>query len=61
MYAGVLARNNVEETSNAIENEEYRMVDEKEAVASGVQASSAQLWAAAMGRNAWSWWVPDDT
>lgn len=43
MYAGVLARNNVEETSNAIENEEYRMVDEKEAVASGVQASSAQL------------------
>lgn len=43
MNAGVLARNNVEETSNAIKNEEYRMVDEKEAVASGVQASSAQL------------------
>ena len=43
MCAGVLACNNIEETGNAIENEEYRVVDEKEAVAAGVPASSAQL------------------
>lgn len=43
MYAGVSARNYVKEASNAIENEECRVVDEKEALASGIQATSAQL------------------
>lgn len=42
-HAGVLARNDVKETSNAVENEEYRVVDEEKAVASGFQAASAQL------------------
>ena len=43
MCTGVLACHNIEETSNAIENEEYRVVDEKEAVAAGVPTSCAQL------------------
>ena len=41
IYAGVSARNYVKETSNAIENEEYRVVDEEEAIAFGIQAASA--------------------
>lgn len=36
VYAGVFACNNVEETSNAIEDEEFRVVDEEEAFAAGV-------------------------
>ena len=43
MYAGVSARNYIKEASNAIENEECRVVDEKEALASGIQATSAKL------------------
>lgn len=41
MYAGVSARNYVKEASNATENEECRVVDEEEALASGIQATSA--------------------
>lgn len=41
IHAGVLARNYVKETSNAIENEESRVVDEEEAAASRVQAAGA--------------------
>lgn len=33
--AGVFACDNVEETSNAIEDEEHRVVDEEEAFAAG--------------------------
>lgn len=53
MYAGVFACNHFKEASNAIEDEEHRVVDEEEAIAYGVQATGAQLRASAMGRHAW--------
>lgn len=52
MPTGVFACYNVEEASNAIKDEEHRVVDEEEALASGVQAASTQLRAPAVGRHA---------
>lgn len=49
---GVLACNNFKEASNAIEDEEHRMVDEEKAIAARVPAAGSQLRAAAMGGNA---------
>ena len=49
MHEGVLACNNFKEASNAIEDEEYRVVDEEKALADGVPAASAQLRAATLG------------
>lgn len=40
---GVFARNYVKETSDAIEDEEYRVVDEEETLATAVQAEGAEL------------------
>jgi hypothetical protein len=51
--AGVFACNHFKEASNAIEDEEHRVVDEEEAIAYGVQATGAQLRASAMGSHAW--------
>lgn len=59
--AGVLTRNNLEEASNAAEDEEHRVVDEEEAPASRVPAEGPELRAAAMGGDARGRWVRDDT
>lgn len=53
MYIGVFTCDNIKETSYAIENEEYRVVDEEEAPPSRVQTKSTKLRASTMGGNAW--------
>lgn len=60
VWAGVFACNHFKETSNAIEDEKHRVVDEEEALAYGVQATGAQLRASAMGSHARSGWMWDD-
>ena len=52
--AGVFACDHFKETSNAIEDEKHRVMDEEEALAYGVPATGAQLRASAMGSHAWS-------
>ncbi|KAL6529750.1 hypothetical protein OROGR_015373 [Orobanche gracilis] len=58
---GVLTRDNIEETGDAIEDEEYRMVDEKTTSADVVQTESSELREAALGSDARGRRVRDDT
>lgn len=50
---GIFARNNVEETGDAIEDEECGVVDEAKAVASRLPAKGAAVREAAVGGDAW--------
>lgn len=43
VYVGILACNNIKETSNATKNEKCRMVDEEKKVASRIQAKGQKL------------------
>lgn len=52
--SGVLACNYFKETSNAVKDEEYRVVDEEASLAPGIQAKSEELRETALGCNAWS-------
>lgn len=52
MHAGVLARNNFKETSNAVKDEECGVVDEKKTATGGIQAESPKLRETSVGSDA---------
>ena len=49
---GVFARNDIKEASNAIEDEEHRVVDEEETLTTRIPAAGAQLRTPEMGGDA---------